>query len=566
MRHLKTFLLLLGLGLVFYSIHFNQYFNHFSDSLFVFQDQSDANVYLWNTWHFKERAESGQNPFFTDHMFYPLGASLWMHAHTAFFGLINLVVSNPYLAINLGLALSFVLLFTGFTFLANSFLHSWSWAIVVGYLTTFCSYFLAKAGVHYNLVLMFPVPWVLYFVYTSYHKNGFSLKTLILLAGGILLSFFIDYYAVFYSLALLALYVLWNGFCKGWFQYFTKLKALILFGVLVLGHFIVRLMRISGMEEKGALWAAADIRQLITPLESTYFFKNFNLPTFPFPNDNLIFLGYGLLFYFIVAVLFFFYGKYKENVGFWLFSSVVLLMVVVPVVKINEETYWYNLTASIHFMPFVNHVRAPDRFVPLLIFTMALFTTYVFSRSLKNNIAQYGIIGLMIGLGFISHKQDKMQIQSKDNVFTRLMPNAFEPLDQREIQSILFLPFGIRDGYQSYGDFNVLYPKYIIEHQKKTVGGYISRVPEEIWKYYRDNTFLDKVVKLQKGEEVLLTNVDVKIAMADLGIDAICYNKMNSMDYPELHRKIYPLLETKAFIKTENAFISVYRLADSTHP
>lgn len=561
MKSIKTFLLLLSLGLVFYSVHFNHYFPHFNDAIFVFEDESDAYVYLWNTWHFKYKISLGENPFFTNHMFYPVGTSLWMHAHTAFFGVINLFTHNPYLAINVGIAISFIFLFLGFTYLAQSFVGRWNWAFLVGYLTTFSTYFLFKAGVHYNLLLMFPAPWILYFVHRRYTcSENKVLQTSLVLFLGTGFSALFDYYGAIYILAATSLFLLWKWFLTDWFAHFTKMKATTLVGSLILGHVMVRLLRIVGIDERGALWAAADIRQLFTPPKTSRFLGDFASVEFPFTNDNQIFIGWGLIVFFLIAGVIFSLSKNRSKATFWMFSSLVLLMVVVPVIKLNGQPLWYNLTASIHFIPFVNHVRAPDRFIPLLIFSMSTFSALVFSRRFQHSVASYMLIGLLLGFSFMCHSQVEMRKLEPTSSLDRLLPTKFEPLHNTNIQSVLVLPFGVRDGYQSFGNFNTLHPKYATEHQKKVVGGYISRVPYEVWTYYQNNTFLNKLVKLQEGKNTQITRSELRDGIKTLEIDAICYPKFMSEDFPVLHHHLYPLLESEAFTKDENAFIAVYRL------
>lgn len=555
----------LALGCILYVIHFYPNLNHFLDSFFVFQDQSDANVYLWNTWHFAEQVKDGLNPFFTEYMFYPLGASLWMHAYTLFFGVINLVVSNPYLAINLGIAMHFVLMFVGFVYLANYFLQHYGWAIMVATLATFNTYFLAKAGVHYNLVLMASVPWVLWFALRVYSTRKSTALQVFVVAVGVLLSALIDYYAAFYILFSLVIYVLWKYVLKQWFTKLNWEKVGLLGALLVLGHIIVRLLRLKGLDEKGALWAAADFKQLFLPTETSLLFQDLVSNTALFPNDNKLFIGFGLLLFFIASVVVYLTEKNPKSAQLWLFASVILLFVVAPVVKINSKDVWYNVTALVHFVPFVNHVRAPDRFVPLLLFAMAMFTSSVFLSLLKDRVVSYVLIVLFIAFAWISHSQVKMVAIKEKGALSNLFGKdlkQFEPLQESEVSSALFIPFGARDGYEKLGHFNAFAPKYITRHNVKMVGGYLSRVPQENWEYYKSNAFLNKLVMLQNGERIVLRRNEVINAIKELEVEAICYSKMNSIDFPELHEALFPILTDSSFLVYDNSFIAVFRPKD----
>ena len=104
-NYLIEYCLVILIGIFSYLTHFHNLISRFSSHIFFFSDADDAKVYVWNTWHFASQLGKGVSTFYTDYFFYPMGSSLWMHANTIWFGLINYLVEDIELAINLGIAM-----------------------------------------------------------------------------------------------------------------------------------------------------------------------------------------------------------------------------------------------------------------------------------------------------------------------------------------------------------------------------------------------------------------------------------------------------------------------------
>ncbi len=78
----------------------------------LFGARRDAPMFLWNSWWGPTALfEWGQNPLFTTHLFHPLGASLTIHTHSLFPGLLMAplaAVAGLVPSFNLGILLTFV--------------------------------------------------------------------------------------------------------------------------------------------------------------------------------------------------------------------------------------------------------------------------------------------------------------------------------------------------------------------------------------------------------------------------------------------------------------------------
>ncbi len=71
--------------------------------------------------------------------------------------------------------------------------------------------------------------------------------------------------------------------------------------------------------------------------------------------------------------------------------------------------------------------------------------------------------------------------------------------DPRPVR-LLELPFGVRDGVTSAGDFSARYQFHQTVHGKRLIGGYLSRVPERRFKEVRRLPTLAALITLSEGK------------------------------------------------------------------
>lgn len=490
-------------AVAFYTLHFHHYFDTFSSQIFFFNDADDAKIYQWNTWHFAHQIKEGNSIFYTDYICTPKGTSLWMHAYTLWFGMLNLFLNDIELSINLGIAIQLVVAFIGFYFLAKRFVMRPYFAGVVAYISVFNTYILAKVGVHYNLVLIGLLPFLLLLIFKLFsvennsiriHKKYFIWFLLLLI-----LAFFMDYYVVFYAMAFLAVYLLWYGMLSKWFDTWNWKKTSLVVMLFGMGHVLLRGLRISGFDERGAVWGSADFRLLFSPSSNSENLKEWVIQDIPNTlNDNKIFIGFGVIVYLIVALTFF-YSSFRQDreARFFLFSSVVFLLVTLPVIKIAGKDLFYNFTAIVHYIPFVNNVRAPDRFILLFFISASLFICRLVFLETYHTSDWRKYVGFSLSilvLSFLDHSQQKMKPVQQ--------PQASVLLQNCKDKTVLMLPFGIRDGYQSFGDFDENQALLQTQYAFKMPSGYLSRLHDETWKFYTTNTFYKNLVELQEDKSV----------------------------------------------------------------
>ncbi len=490
---LVELLVILSLGIFLYAIHFYDYFPSFDSSIYCFDDPDDAKVYSWNTWHFSHQVSQLKNPFHTDYLFSPEGSGLWMHAYTVWFGVLNLLFDNVYLAINVGIMIQLLVAFVGFYYLAKRLIGNKYLAAAVACFAVFNFYILSKVVVHYNLVLIGILPFLLIQIMELFDLETLQFrgnsKLIIGLLLLLILGIFMEYYVVFYALAFLLIYVLWVGFFARWFGSWSWKKSGVLALVLGLGHVVARLLRITGVDEKGAIWGAPDIQLLwwksATAHEGIHAINTLN--------DNKVYIGLSVLVLFALA-LYVYFSSYRKNktAQFLLFGTTLFFMVTFPVFRWGEHDIFYHLTSIIHYIPGIQNIRAPDRFVLMFILFLVLFITYIVYSYLKDNkrpnympLMAWFMVSLVVS-SFRTGKMQPVNTVSHSKLLAKL-----------ENKPILILPFGIRDGYREYGDFDedqlLLQQKYHFH----IPNGYLSRVSDEHWAQAASTPLFSALVALQ---------------------------------------------------------------------
>jgi hypothetical protein len=71
--------------------------------------------------------------------------------------------------------------------------------------------------------------------------------------------------------------------------------------------------------------------------------------------------------------------------------------------------------------------------------------------------------------------------------------------DPRDVR-VLNLPFGLRDGLGSRGDYSSEYQYFQTVHEKRLIGGYLSRLPEGAVREYEGIPVLSALLELSEGK------------------------------------------------------------------
>lgn len=166
----------------------------------------------------------------------------------------------------------------------------------------------------------------------------------------------------------------------------------------------------------------------------------------------------------------------------WIVLTVAFaLLALGPFVRVaGVETYIPGPWALLRYVPIIGGARMPTRFVvPAMLAFSVLFAVCLSRLAIgpRRRIV-LSVVGALLVFELWPAPRP---------LHTAEVPGIYSVIrdDPRGIR-ILELPFGIRDGVMSEGDFSASSQFYQTSHEKALIGGYLSRIPvSEVAKYRR---------------------------------------------------------------------------------
>ena len=488
-------------------------------------DGGDSNIRVWNLWWIKKAlVDLHTNPFWTDYVFYPEGVSLVFHNLGPFTGLLGAplqaLVGLP-TANNLLILLSFVLSGYGAYLLTRYLVANRPSAFLGGIIFTFCPYKFAHLLGHFNLVF---TEWIPFYVLTllrltSYPRReaiGPSLRC----ATCLLLIAFCDFSYLIHALMFTALFVAYRMRIDGCRTYWGRdgRKLAISLGFFLIGFAPVLLMAgidllgsgpaaahgLSGGRSGGATAFQADLLSFITPSPLHPFLGPLVQPVASRfsggPAEATVFAGYLPLVLGLIAAT---QLRLKEPwVRFWcLVLMVFFILSLGPFprvlgIGINFIPLPYHLIMR---TPILNHLRVPSRFDIMVMLSLAVLSAFSCRRLFDwfASRAHRSVIFLGITLTILFE-----YLAIPFPTFGASTPAIYEQIAKEPGQfTVLDIPLARTSGTGGIGKFPAPFMLYQTVHEKKIVGGQISRVPDATIQAFASRPLLRKILEVQ-GEKL----------------------------------------------------------------
>ncbi|HXW04115.1 MAG TPA: hypothetical protein VD833_02705 [Vicinamibacterales bacterium] len=199
---------------------------------------------------------------------------------------------------------------------------------------------------------------------------------------------------------------------------------------------------------------------------------------------------------------------YRPPWGMVAFTAFWALMALGPFIRIaGQTTYVPTPWALIRYLPVVGAARMPTRMTVMVMFglaaLLALAMAHLRSRSSRGTAVACAVGALLL-----------LELLPAP----RLLHSAEVPLAYRAIAAdprplrVMTLPFGLRDGLSSRGDFSAAYQFFQTSHEKPLVGGYLSRLPREGVDRYGSNPVMRVLMRLSERGEVDPQTMDAALA------------------------------------------------------
>jgi hypothetical protein len=212
-------------------------------------------------------------------------------------------------------------------------------------------------------------------------------------------------------------------------------------------------------------------------------------------NENVASVPWVAFVTIVGAVL---WAGFRPIKGWVVFTGLFAWLALGPFVVVAQQlTYVPTPWALLRYLPIVGAARTPTRFTILLMLgvsmLLAMAVHHLRSRSRRPGLLAAAVAALLLF----------ELLPAPRTLHSAAIPEVYRIVaaDPRPLR-VLSLPFGLRDGINSRGKYSSSSQFYQTYHQKRLVGGYISRLPGGSIEAYRTNSLLRVLLRLSEGTPV----------------------------------------------------------------
>ena len=481
-----------------------------------------------------------KNPYIAKTILYPFETNFSMNDSSSAF-VLPFILLRPFLDPHksiLVITLFGILLSNIFMYLLlRKFEINEALSVLVSLIFGFMPFLSHRIQGHYTYIPVYFFPLIFLLIFGLLRSNNIRKKIFLGIGLGLSLALLIltNFYYFFIVLFGILFYLL---------SYFFKNKKLLIKIARVnLANFILafftflvvlipwiiqvfQFMYFDGFEKQagfaGSPILSADLLSFFTPSEYNPFYKKIFslLPTSInilvkyqrfFFNSWERFAYPGIIILLVYTIIIFFRKKmpknlYKKIQPHFLISLFFALLSMGPFFKIFNRwalplgdgiSFVLPLPFIVlHYIPILSSLRAPMRFNPGFVFLAALVSAFVlnyFLIKIVSNKKRY-IFFMIIFLIFIF---DQMYVipPKLSEQFPSLLYQVIK--NDKSKSTVLEIPFTVRDGFQYLGFVHAIGTMNgPLIYDKPVIGGYLARVNQGVFNYYKNLPFIDYILKI----------------------------------------------------------------------
>ncbi|MGQ0736475.1 MAG: DUF2079 domain-containing protein [Acidobacteriota bacterium] len=168
------------------------------------------------------------------------------------------------------------------------------------------------------------------------------------------------------------------------------------------------------------------------------------------------------------------------------------------------NTYVPGPWALLRYIPVIGAARTPTRFAIVAALGLAILLAGALAALGRRYPQRRHALAIAIGMLLVIEL-----IPVPRTLYSAAIPSVYDVIaaDPRPVR-VLQLPFGVRSGVSSAGDFSAKYQFYQTHHAKSLIGGYLSRISDRRLSDVRAQPTLDALVTMSEGYELDHTQAD----------------------------------------------------------
>lgn len=480
----------------------------------------DGYLYIWNAYIFWHELLSGNNPFMTKMVLYPIGVNLAFHDYSPLTNLfLGIFKSNLVVGMNVMILLAFTMASFSTFLLIKLITKNYLLSIIAGLIYGFSPIMFSYLSVeHYYYLFAAPyLPLGILFTLQFWQK-----KKLVYFLAVILmfwLVFFTSYYmAMVYIITTTTIFltkglilIIKNRNLPLLIKFKSPLTLLVLFILLPMLFLFLFVFNIGDFkkyrvtESLSINTCNADLAGYLIPNQNVSYLQNISLQLAnrlgykPRVDTQSYYLGLLYLALAIIAVI-----KFRKNsdiVSVGIAGLLILLLSSGTRIQIGSLTilegtlspfYWFSK------LPFMSFIGCPIRF-PIVVLLSVLFLSFFLINKLidKYKLSNILICSLLLVLFFLEFGIPKIHLASTK------APKVYDIVAQTNDNStVLELPSGLTEGYGRFGfDYSIsglhgMQMYWQTVYQKPRIGGYFSRIPKTAYQFFQGEPIISDIFKM----------------------------------------------------------------------
>jgi hypothetical protein len=214
---------------------------------------------------------------------------------------------------------------------------------------------------------------------------------------------------------------------------------------------------------------------------------------------------------FAIAVAILYAGLRLPEYWVW-FTGTAVLLAMGPFISLaGWQTHIPTPWALLRYLPVVGAARMPTRFSILVMLGAAALLTFAVRALRVHTTRSWLPVATIVSCLLIE------LLPAPRPLHEIKIPSFYQLIaaDPRPVR-VLTLPFGVRDGTNSYGDFSASTQFFQTIHEKSLLGGYLSRLPRRGLDNYRRLHRMSVLMDLSAGRSVSAERIERAIERTHL--------------------------------------------------
>ena len=188
-------------------------------------------------------------------------------------------------------------------------------------------------------------------------------------------------------------------------------------------------------------------------------------------------------------------ARFRGPRGWWVFTGIFAWLSLGPFVSIaGVNTYIPTPWAVLRYLPIIGAARMPTRMTILVMLGVSMLLALAVAH-LRRRVARPRLLIAVVAVLLIVEL-----LPSPRPLYSAAVPELHRTIanDPRPVR-VLNLPFGLKDGLSERGAYSARYQYFQTVHEKRLIGGYLSRLPDDAIPRYRRHPLIRVLLRLSEG-------------------------------------------------------------------